>query len=268
MAPKTSRYPLGIYVFLGETEDALGRNVRRALEKRGAQVRALSNPFSHRFSWRLDSTHTSSTVMFEDGTCLADSDVLGVFLRRSKTPRTTGAGSEDRSYIQAEIEAAILGWIWSLPCPVINRLPAWLWYNPKPPIQFWNRLLQTSRLRGIDLDQPESEPGWLSGAGGEPSRIGDSSKGCTRACVVDQVVIWNDVRPEDLDRFETALIGFACRAGLSFVEFVIVKTSEGIRVQEVEPFPDLSRFCLASGRAITEALAKLFTDANQHLCRK
>jgi hypothetical protein len=42
-----------------------------------------------------------------------------------------------------------------------------------------------------------------------------------------------------------------------------VETKDGIRVKEVDPFPDLSRFCASSSRAITEALTMLFNDSTR-----
>jgi hypothetical protein len=83
--------------------------------------------------------------------------------------------------------------------------------------------------------------------------------------VVGHLTIWNLNRPLNVDRYESALIEFAHRAGLSFLEIGIVATSDGVRVKDVDPFPDLSRFCLSSRRAITAALTKLFTDSNSYL---
>jgi hypothetical protein len=113
-----------MYLFLGEADDGLCVNVRQALEERGAQVRVVPDPFSEsiRFAWRVNSASTSSALVFADGTCLCDRDISGVFLRRRKA-LITSTSSDDYCYIQAEIEAASLGWIWTLQCPVINRLP-------------------------------------------------------------------------------------------------------------------------------------------------
>ncbi len=247
-----------MYLILGEPDDALSRGVRHALEKRGEWVRILPHPFSEstRFSWHLDSTRSRSVIVFEDGTYLTDNDISGVLLGRTKAAGAISSRSIDSNYIKGEIEAAILGWIWSLSCPVINRLPAWLWYYQNPPLQFWNRLFRMNGLLELDYDRQESE-----------ARIAnqDPSIGCGRACVVDQAVIWSDARPGKLARYEPALIEFTRCAGLSFLEIVIVKTSDRIAVKELDPFPDLRRFCSSSGAAITEALVKLFTDSNRRL---
>jgi len=41
------------------------------------------------------------------------------------------------------IAAALLAWLWSLPCPVINRYPSALWYRPQMPLLAWQRLLRS-----------------------------------------------------------------------------------------------------------------------------
>jgi hypothetical protein len=187
---------------------------------------------------------------------LADSDISGVFLRQRNAAGNNDIDSVDHGYIQAEIQAAFLGWLWSLRCPVINRFPPWLWYNSNPPLQFWNRLLGMNGLRRVDYYGKRSESRTTSQ---DPPIV------CCRACVVDRTVVWNSARPEKGTRYETALVGIARCAGLSFLEMVIVETSDGIGVKELDPFPDVSRFCTSSGGAITEALVKLFTDSNRHL---
>jgi hypothetical protein len=247
-----------MYLFLGEPDDALSRGVRHALEKRGGRVRTLLHPFSEstRFSWHLDSTRSSSVIVFKDGTYLTDLDISGVLLRRTKASGAISSRSDNANYIHAEIQAAILAWIWSLPCPVINRVPAWLWYYRKPPLQFWNPLFRTNGLLEPDYDKKVGE-----------ARITNQDPPivCSRACVVNQDVIWSEARPQKIDRYETALIEFTRCAGLSLLEIVIVKTRDGLAVKQLDPFPDLSRFCISSRDAITEALVKLFTDSNRRL---
>jgi hypothetical protein len=253
-----------MYLLLGKADDALARTVQQTLEKRGAQVRFLSDPFSEStsFSWRLDSTHASTALVFEDGTCATETDISGVFLRRKTIRRTNRANSDDYSYIQAEIEAAVLGWIWSLPCPVINRVPAWIWYWRKPPLRFWSRLLRASGLPDLAY-KPKRQVGSTNREASGRAGIRDPSVVSCRACVVGQAVVWQYARPADLDRYESALIEFTRRIGLSFLELTMVRTRGGVGVNEVDPFPSLNRFHTASKELITEAIAKLFTDSNQ-----
>jgi hypothetical protein len=120
-------------------------------------------------------------------------------------------------------------------------------------------------LQGIGSGELQSSPAPTKEIGDQLFSTGDPAADCSRACVVGQAVVWNRARPQKLARYENALIEFAHDAGLSLLEIAIVEASNGIRVKEVDPFPDLNRFCTSSGGAITEALVKLFTDLNRRL---
>jgi hypothetical protein len=253
-----------MYLILGEADDGLCVNLRQALEERGAQVRIVPDPFSEsiRFSWRVNSASTISTLVFADGTCLCDRDISGVFLRRRRA-RITSTSSDDYCYIQAEIEAASLGWIWTLRCPVINRLPPWLWYSRKSPVQFWSRLLRTNGLQEFECGGPRSDAGSKNWDDSRALDVGDPAVCYGHACIVGRSVVWNIDRSESLHPYESALLEFTRYVGLSFLEVAFAETREGIGVKEVNPFPDLSRFGESSTRAITEALATLFADSTQ-----
>jgi hypothetical protein len=253
-----------MYLFLGEADDGLCVNVRQALEERGAQVRVVPDPFSEsiRFVWRVNSASTSSALVFADGTCLCDRDISGVFLRRRKA-LITSTSSDDYCYIQAEIEAASLGWIWTLQCPVINRLPPWLWYSRKPPIQVWSRLLRTNGLQEFECCRPSSDAESKNWDDFRALDVGDPDICYVRACIVGRSVVWNIDRSEIWHPYESALLEFTRYVGLSFLEVAFAETREGIGVKEVDPFPDLSRFGESSTRAITEALATLFAASTQ-----
>jgi hypothetical protein len=80
--------------------------------------------------------------------------------------------------------------------------------------------------------------------------------------VVGQAIVWQHARPADLDRYESSLIEFTRRTGLSLLELTMVRTRGGLGVNEVDPFPSLNRFHTASKELITEAIAKLFADSN------
>ena len=251
-----------MYLFFGQTDDALCLNLRQALEERGLQVRVFSDPFAEsiRFSWRVGSSSMSSTLVFEDGTRLVDREISGILLRRTEALATARTNPDDRRYIRAEIEAATLGWIWALPCPVVNRVPAWLWYDQRPPARFWSRLLWTHGLQEVRCSERETELSDLDGFGSLDSAV--PSPVYCRACVIGSAVVWNFARPANLYGYENALIEFTRCAGLSFLEVAFAKTSEGTGVKELDPFPDLNRFCGSSACAITETLVALFTDSN------
>jgi hypothetical protein len=254
-----------MFLLIGQINDALAADVRRALEEREVEVCAISDLFveTTNFSWCLTSTQTSSTLTLADETCLSGDDISGVFFRRSIDWKLRGVSSGDENYIQAEMQAAVLGWIWSLRCPVINRPPAWLWYCPKPPLQSWERLLRENGFKLPDLSGLDRGMG--SGKGTIDQLSGDTSGSavCNRGCVIGQVVVWNHLATENLVRFENALIKFAHDSGLCFVEIEVESGNDGVTVREIDAFPDLSSFCPANRATIAEHLARSLTDKSR-----
>src|SRR5262249_34500738 len=52
----------------------------------------------------------------------------------------------DWAYARAESQAALFAWLSSLPCAVVNRLTADLWFRPRRPYPEWRRLFSQSGL--------------------------------------------------------------------------------------------------------------------------
>ena len=53
-----------------------------------------------------------------------------------------GQGPNEDVYVYAEKEAALLGWVWGLSCPVINRYPPELWFERIESLEFWRGRLE------------------------------------------------------------------------------------------------------------------------------
>jgi hypothetical protein len=66
-----------------------------------------------------------------------DEQIAGVFVRNSACIDPDDWEPADLAYMQAETQAALLGWLWSLPCPVVNRYPSAIWYRPRAPLLSW-----------------------------------------------------------------------------------------------------------------------------------
>ena len=64
------------------------------------------------------------------------------------TPWVDPAGwaPEDHAYMQAEMLAATLAWLAGLPCPVVNRPSAALWYRGRASLLAWRPLLRRCGL--------------------------------------------------------------------------------------------------------------------------
>jgi hypothetical protein len=247
-----------------------------------------------RFTWHLDAGRSATQLVCDERCSLSDENIAGVFVR---TPQLIGSGSwrpDDWTYMQTEAQAALLGWLHSLACPVVNRYPAHMWYRPQAPLLFWHALLWRCDLRVLEslvsnVEQEArsfaerlgsgvvytpltsearylvaSQTDWIGVAtmqGYAPVCLTQPHGTPYLACVVGEHVVW-DNRPPEATMLEHGLRRFAACAGLSFVEIVLGPTPDGPRVVAVEPFPHFERFGLGSQRAIVSGLVELL--ANQH----
>jgi hypothetical protein len=148
----------------------------------------------------------------------------------------------DAKYLYAEKEAALLGWIWSLRCPVVNRYTPELWFGPGDSLAYWCGRLERARL----------EP--------ERSTQGGSSRSYL-ASVIGSRVIWDEGTPERLASLNNALMEFTRELGLSYVEYRISDSINEPRVSAVEPFPKYDGFCLLSRQKIVNELVTQLTSS-------
>jgi hypothetical protein len=198
----------------------------------------------------------------------------------------------DLLYNQAEAEAALLGWLWGLSCPVIDRLPAWLWYRTRRPVLAWAPLLRQSGLPPLDsiisgdaraLAQfmqrqgggameslagcvrqlvDESEAAQISTtAQMAPVRLTALHQGAWRACLVGPHLIWDDGTPRQARDLSPKLRSFAASTGLSFLEF-IVTSGDTPRMVDIDARPRFELFGPDAQSAIVDGLADALTQAN------
>ena len=119
-----------MYLLLGDLNDLACSGVFALLERRGFQARRIGDPTlaPFMFAWRFDNLDSSSQLVCEDGTQLSDREIDGVLVTKPEKLTATDWNPNDLAYAQAETDAALLAWLWSLDCPVINRYPAALWF--------------------------------------------------------------------------------------------------------------------------------------------
>jgi len=141
-----------VHLLLGDTQDPCCLSVQRLLEAREYPTRIVSNPLEHpsRFAWRLDGEQSASQLGWNEQPPVLNAQIRGVLVRSSGWIDPTGWQPADLTYMQAETQAALLAWIWSLACPVINRYPSGIWYQPQLPLLFWHRLLGRCGLPTLD----------------------------------------------------------------------------------------------------------------------
>ena len=270
-------------------------SVGESLEARGYEARIIANPMAQplRFAWRLATHSSASQLIWEDGTHLLDSDIAGVLVRGSGSVTPDGWNQDDLAYVQKETHAALLAWLWSLDCPVINRYPAALWHWPDAPLLFWQPWLKQCGLRLLDslVSNVEQETRAFGAGLGDDAvyapltaearyRLGcddhwDKLAAMQRhapvhltqapvaphsACVVGPRVLWEGTPPTNLDTLEPALARFSTVAGLAFVEITITTLGDGPRVAEVNPYPRVEHFGQSAQREIVASLVQLLTE--------
>lgn len=287
-----------MHLLLGDPQDPCCLSVRAALETRDYPVCTIANPLAHpsRFAWRLDNERSASRLVWGEGSPVLDEHIAGVLVRSSGWIDPAGWQPDDLAYMQAETQAALLGWLWSLACPVVNRYSAAIWYRFQVPLLSWQPLLrrcglptletlvtnveEEARTFGQRLAQ-EGVPGTVYGSMTSEARYlvtGDEDWSGLAAmqryapvcltyphgaaqlgCVVGQRVVWEGEPSSEVTVLEPALRRFARAAGLSFVELDLAPASNGICVIAVEPYPHFERFGDAARQQIVEEIVQLLT---------
>jgi hypothetical protein len=287
-----------VHLLLGYPGDPCCAGVRDALEARDHPARIVANPLAHpsRFAWRLDNERSAGGLVWGEEPPVLDEHITGVLVRSTGWIDPTGWRPDDLAYVQAETQAALLGWLWSLACPVINRYPPAMWYRVTAPLLSWQPLLRRCGLPTVEtlITNAEEEarafgqrlaregvPGTVYGPLTSEARYlvsGDEEwsglaamqgfapvcltppHGETRSvCVVGERVIWEGEPSSEVAMLEPALRRFARTAGLDFVELALAPTSNGVCTVAVEPYPRFERFGEAARQQIVEGIARLLT---------
>ena len=290
-----------MFLLLGSTEDLCCSIVRAALEARGWPARIVQNPTIHpaRFSWRLDNDRSVSELAWDGEAPVSDETIDGVLIADAGWVDPAGWQASDFAYMQAETQAAVLAWLWSLRCPVVNRYPADLWYRPKLPLLSWRPLLLRCGLPAADalVSNVEDEARAFGARSGAVYRTLSTDAHYLVAsdrdwsglaamqlrtpvcltyphgqpklvCVAGGSVVWNGEAPSEARALEPALRRFAAASGLAFVEIVLAEVAERLCIVGVEHHPYFERFDSAAQQAIAAALVELLTaDANPAMPR-
>jgi hypothetical protein len=281
-----------VYLLIANNFDSVCESVSAALQGRGLQTRIVANPFAAppHFTWRLNDNENTSRLRWNDEPPLEDDEIEGVLVRGGIGVETEGWQPDDLAYMQAETQAAMLGWLWSLRCPVINRYPASVWYRPVTPLLTWQSLLWRCGLKTPEM-LVSNVPGEARAFGtqlqdevvyapltsnarylistDEDWRGLEAMQSCAPVCVaqphgatylvcvVGERVIWNGAAPKNAMAFEPGLRRFAAEAGLSFLQLAMAGTPDDLRVVQVEPFPRVEQFSEAARQEIVSNLTHL-----------
>jgi hypothetical protein len=209
---------------------------------------------------------------------------------RAPPPDAPGWTTEDLGYARAEADAALLGWLSSVSCRVVDRLPAWLWYNTRPAVLGWALTLAECGLQPLDAvttDDPAAIAALLEGPGAAwvpftgagaryaagvaslpgltdtarltPLHLSTLHDGAWRACVLgSHDVVWDDTTPHAARALDPLLRRFAVAVALDAVELVVTAEPPGrTRTVEVAARPRFEAFGPVARAAIAAGLATL-----------
>ncbi len=287
-----------MHLLIGDPQDPCCVNVRAALEASNYPTRIISNPLvsPSRLEWRLNNEQSSSQLGWGEEPPVLDDHIDGVLVRNIGWIDPIGWQRDDLTYMQSETHAALLAWLWSLRCPVVNRYPSEIWYNPQTSLLSWQRQLRRCGLPTLEtlLTNVEEEArafgrrlaqegvaGVVYGpltsdvrylvAGDEdwsglaamqsyaPVCLAYPHGEAQLVCVVGEQVVWDGEPSPETAMLEQALRRFATVTGLAFVELALAPTSKGICVIAVEPHPHFERFGDAARQQIVEGIVYLLT---------
>jgi hypothetical protein len=270
-----------MYLVLGDPRDPLTADVHAELAARGHGVELVASPFADpiRFRWRLDTAGSDSAIILGDGSCLLGADIEGVFVGGVGAIDPAGWEPADLAYVRTETHSALLAWLWSLDCVVVNRPTADTWYRPSPPLISWHRrlaefglpTLETLVTNSSDATRDFARRHASTAAGGlvagpltsevrylvsnedEWDRLSSLQRrtpvpltephGAPRfGCVIGERVVWEPSVDRAAVEHDAALRRFAANAGLALVEIVLAPVAIGMAVIAVETRPNLHHF--------------------------
>lgn len=285
-----------MFLLIGNPDDSCCTDLIAVLRARRRSADIVPNPMAQptRVAWRFDASGSTSTFASSDDEMPRDDALAGVLVRGTGFIDPAGWDTDDLGYIHAETQAAMLGWLWSLPCIVVNRYRASLWYRPHCSVHAWRPVLRRVGLLPPSLVISSAEAGTQAfatelSAAGVPGAVYTPLTSRAQylvgnaldwagvsnlqrripvaltyptgetflACVVGESVVWNGHCPQRVLALEGAIAAFAREAGLTFVEVVLAATAEGLRVVDVNHQPQLERFTDPARGQIIEHLADL-----------
>lgn len=286
-----------MHLVLGHSDDSCCTALLEKLDVAGCEARLIAAPLEApvRHHLRIDSEGTSSTALILGQR--SSERIESVFVRSSGAIDNAGWEPADQTYMQAEVHAAMLGWLFALDCPVVNRVNAELWYRPRLPLLHWLSRLRACELLvpGMIITNDEAEvdrfrrdvercdvPGavflslaqrnsWLVGRGEwegvlalvphGPVCLAEPHGPVSLLCIVGRDIIWNREPTPDEVTLSGRLLRFASSAGLEFVEIGLARVQAGIAVVHVEQLPRLERFSEHARSRILDGLIDLLIGA-------
>ena len=284
-----------MYLIVGSETDPLSQRVADTLRGRGRRVAVTPEPLAGAgtFSWRLDDQHSQSNLRLATGPDVPGTALRGVLVRAMGRPtKPEGWSPDDFAYVQSETQAALLAWLWSLPCVVVNRPTADLWFRPERSYLEWRPLLVRSGLPtlsiqigndpaaarafadrwsdavvyapltsfaryAIDDEQQWAEVGKVM-AFVPVCLVEPSSDPTCRACLVGREVIWDgsaDPGGHEREVLERGLRRLATALQLEVLEIEVRRGRAGLCCVGVNLYPNLESYADSRGELLAARVA-------------
>jgi hypothetical protein len=278
-----------VYLILGQPPLSLAESIQTGFNAMGAEIVWISDFASEvELVWWLGTSSSTFELQLKNGRKLDEEQVLGVLA----VAPYKGDISEikEKEYFRAEKRAALLAWLWSLRCPVVNRIPPMFWISPHVPLTFWHPALRRCGLPVVDSilsNLPSELEKFVSESSGECDYVPLSIKelyrvatpadfeGLTKlakfcpinltqysphiysACVVNRKVFWNQSVSPILTSLQDRLTQLGVVTGLPFLEIGVLVIDGAPRIRSISPFPKLDLFRPDTCGVITKALLSL-----------
>jgi hypothetical protein len=284
-----------MYLLIGTEHDACCRLVAAALRERGHDAWMSSDPLAGEFAvvWSLDEGGVASRLRLPDGTTVPGERVRGMLVRHHGGAfEAEGWAADDLAYLRTEGQAAMLAWLWSLPCPVVNRPTDDLWFRPQRTVPEWRTLMRrhglpTPAIR-VTNDPAEARrfaarwgavtyapltsatryPIADAGQWAELDKVMARLPVClvepcagptTRAVVVGDEVVWGAplARPGARLAIESGLRRLAATLRLAVLEAEVREGEDGPRCVGLDPYPRFERYEAPIQAALTAGVVGL-----------
>ncbi|MER3462894.1 MAG: hypothetical protein C4342_07970 [Armatimonadota bacterium] len=139
-----------MYLLIGTPYDACIGRIQHKLEATGEEVLVTPEPLAGEVDfrgegrvaevrWDLTTAHSLSRLKLGQHS-IGQEDIRGVLVRGSGAPlQPADWDPKDYAYMQAEAQSALLAWLNSLPCPVVNPARAETFYRERtlPEQRVW-----------------------------------------------------------------------------------------------------------------------------------
>jgi len=287
------------FLLLGDGRDTLCQRVAETCARRGHHVILTRDPLAAPFvfSWHVHSDRDADVWTW--ATAEADTPALdGVLVRSSGGPiEPEGWDLTDFAYVQAEAHAALLSWLWSLRCPVVNQYGADLWLRPQRSYPEWQRLFAECALPAPDvlvtneIDQARAFAA-RTGQGvtympltsssryaittsehwRELAKLLDHMPVCliaipprssTYVTVVGRRTVWDHDVHADVRALEPGLLRLADRLGIDLIQVEIALTREGVRCILGDVNPRVERHDDRAQQAVIDAIVELLESGRR-----